>query len=113
MALNRGMSTNNALCFLTVGLVMFGLPTLAPGFFPPHALFGTSPSALWLAFMGIVHGLLGIGFLFSNEVWPVVRPALEWPPRPAAPATQPGVILRPSILGANRNAPAASNEIAA
>jgi hypothetical protein len=92
------MSTNNALCFISVGLMMYGLPTLAPEYFPPHAIYGANTSALWLAFMGIVLGLIGSASLLANEVWFLVRPALAWPPPPVEAELPSGVVIRPAIL---------------
>jgi len=91
------MSTNNALCFISVGLMMYGLPTLAPEYFPPHAIYGTNTSELWLAFMGIVLGLIGATSLLANEVWSLVRPSLAWPP-PVEAELPSGVVICPAIL---------------
>lgn len=107
------MSTNNALCFISVGLMMCGLPTLTPEMFPPHVIYGSNTSALWLAFMGIVNGVVGAGFLVSNEVWSLVRPALEWPPQPAIERAPTGVVLRPGILTTNQGRDSGANEAAA
>ncbi len=107
------MSTNNSLFFLTVGLLMYSLPTLVPGFFPPHAIYGASTSALWISFMGSVLSFLGVVFLAANEVWPLVRPSLEWPPQPVEAKLPVALVLRPALIMAVENDRSAASKVAA
>ncbi|HET7535054.1 MAG TPA: hypothetical protein VFJ90_01270 [Candidatus Didemnitutus sp.] len=107
------MSTNNALFFLTVGLLMYGLPSLTPESFPPHLVYGTNTSALWLAFMGVVVGFMGASFLAANEVWPLVRSNLEWPPQPVESTAPVALVVRPDILLSPERRRRATNQAAA
>jgi hypothetical protein len=57
------MNNANAAGFVCLGLAMGMLPVLAPGWFPPAAIDGSSARALWLEFMGVLQLLVGGGFL--------------------------------------------------
>ncbi len=78
------MNLRNAWGFLSFGLVMGLLPLLAPAWFPPTGMDGTSARALWLELMGAVQALLG----GVRVLWQVAVPAaIRWltfvPPPPA------------------------------
>lgn len=58
------MNTANASGFFGLGLVMWLLPLLAPGWFPHVAVDGSSTRALWIQAMGMVQCCIGAGYLF-------------------------------------------------
>lgn len=60
---------------------MWILPVIAPGWFPPAAIDGTSTRALWLEAMGLVQLAIGAGYLARQRVLPAV-----WQWLAAAPA---------------------------
>ncbi len=53
------MNSANAIGFVALGLAMWLLPSVAPAWFPPAAVDGSSTRALWLEVMGLVQ--LGCG----------------------------------------------------
>lgn len=60
------MNSANALSFLTLGIAMWALPVVFPGWFPATALDGSSTRALWLEVMGLVQAGLGAWYLLSQ-----------------------------------------------
>jgi hypothetical protein len=91
-----GMTTIHAYSFLVLGWGLGLLPLVAPGYFPPTGLDGSSTSALWLQLMGGVNGAVGTGYVARLQVLPAVAQVLAW--RPALPPEmQPAQILRPAM----------------
>jgi hypothetical protein len=78
------MNIRNAWGFLSFGLVMGLLPLLAPTWFPPTGIDGSSARAMWLQLMGVVQTALGGVVVLGQFVVPV---AIRWlafvPPTPA------------------------------
>src|SRR3954469_5634821 len=91
----RHMSTGNAFGFFFFGLLMWFLPTLAPGLFAHQALDGASTRALWVQVMAVVQTSLGLGFLIRQDLLPRFS---RWLSR--APAPQPVWQKRPVPAGA-------------
>jgi hypothetical protein len=75
------MNTGNAIGFVGLGALMWILPLVLPGWFPPLAIDGTSTRALWLESMGVVQLAIGLSYLTRHCVVPAV---LHW--LAAAPA---------------------------
>lgn len=67
------MNFSNALGFVGIGLTMWLLPLLAPGWFPPNAVDGSSTRALWSEFMGLLQFGMGMAFLIRDTALPAVR----------------------------------------
>jgi hypothetical protein len=75
------MNMRNAVGFLSFGLVMGLLPVLAPAWFPPAGIDGSSARALWLEVMGAVQTALGAGWLLGPLA---MRTTVRWlAPRPS------------------------------
>lgn len=91
------------------------LPSLFPSAFPPVGPAGAGTSELWLQFMGLVQGTLGIFYLVHNEVTPLLVRLMAWrmptPQRVAQP--RPGIILRPMAVGYLPGRPARETRVAA
>lgn len=82
------MNLRDAWVFLSFGLVMGLLPVIAPAWFPPTALDGSSGHALWLELMGLVQTGIGGGCV----LWKFGVPAfVRWLAynTPAAPTPPP------------------------
>jgi len=76
------MNTGNALGFLLFAAAMKLLPAVAPGWFPPTGLDGSSGRALWLEVMAFVQAGCGASFLFFRWVVPAMtRIAASLPQR--------------------------------
>lgn len=60
------MNTANAFGFLGVGLVMWLMPIVIPGWFPHVAMDGSSTRALWSQTMGLVQLVLGLSYLLQR-----------------------------------------------
>ncbi len=80
------MNTGNALGFLFFAATMGFLPTVAPEWFPPTGLDGSSGRALWLEFMALVQAGWSTSHLFSRWVMPAAARAWALLPqrKPAA-----------------------------
>jgi hypothetical protein len=85
------MNTGNALGFLLFGTVMGALPALAPEWFPPTGLDGSSGRALWLEVMALVQAGWSTSHLFSRWVMPAA--ARAWA---ALPQRKPAAVLLPA-----------------
>lgn len=97
-ARENGMGSSNAVAFLLLGSLMGFLPALMPVHFSSSEI---STSELWLEFMGILQGSLGMFYLIRNEVQPVFANLTAWSLSQTRAGEQPqsGVILRPAASG--------------
>lgn len=95
------MTTHNAFGFFILGLVMFFLPAVLPTYFMVKAIDGSNTSELWLAFMGLLQGALGIVCILRNEAVPfaVRLMTLRLPTLKPAERVAPALILRPLRTG--------------
>jgi hypothetical protein len=80
------MNTGNSLGFLLFAVAMGSLPAVAPGWFPPTGLDGSSGRALWLEVMALVQGGWGGFYLFSRWVIPAASRATAYLPQRKVPA---------------------------
>jgi hypothetical protein len=97
------MNTRHAWGFLSLGLVMGLVPMVAPAWFPPSGMDGSSTRALWLELMGLVQTVLGGG----RVTWHLAAPAIvRW--LAVAPAPRAAVV--PFAPAADRPLPAAGLE---
>jgi|HubBroStandDraft_6_1064221.scaffolds.fasta_scaffold2904020_1 hypothetical protein len=69
------MNAKNALGFLAFGAFMSLLPKVAPGWFPPDGVDGTSGRAIWMASMGLVQSALGSCYLARHFA---IDPLRRW-----------------------------------
>jgi hypothetical protein len=81
------MNTANALGFFGFGALRWLLPAVAPGWFPPTGIDGSSARALWIQLMGVVQCAIGASFLLRGQVIPAVARWLA-AARPVAVLTQ-------------------------
>ncbi len=81
------MTSGNACGFLLLSVLMVFAPTLAPGWFPPTGLDGTSGRALWLMLMGTVQAGIGSTYLVARWILPLVLRVAAF--RPQLPQLQP------------------------
>ena len=79
------MNNRNAWGFVSFGTVMSVLPLLAPAWFPPTGIDGTSARAIWLEVMGVVQLLLGGLRVLWHAAVPAFVQWLAFTPPPAAP----------------------------
>jgi hypothetical protein len=92
------MNNRNAWGFVSFGFVMGLLPLLAPAWFPPTGIDGTSARAVWLEVMGGVQLVLG----GLRVLWHALVPAfIRWlaftpPPLPAAGSVVPFELAAPT-----------------
>lgn len=69
------MNFSNALGFVGLGLTMWLLPLLAPGWFPHRAVDGSSTRALWCELMGLLQFGMGMAFVIRDTALPALRRA--------------------------------------
>lgn len=101
------MNAFNALGFLAVGSLMNALPAVAPSLVARGAMADQlSASAIWLHFMGLVIGLIGVISLMREGIAfyaatssaplparrPVTVPRRVAAPAPAVPSAQPAPV---------------------
>jgi hypothetical protein len=67
------MNATNALAFAALGCLMELLPRAFPSWFPPTGADESSGRALWLGVMGATQITIGVGFLLTAHVFPVLR----------------------------------------
>ena len=79
------MNTGNALGFLLFAAAMKLLPALAPTWFPPTGMDGSSGRALWLEIMALVQAGYGTSFLFSRWVAPAMMRVAAYLPQRKVP----------------------------
>ena len=79
------MNAHNAWGFFSFGLVMGLLPVLAPAWFPPIGIDGSSGRALWLELMGAVQVALGGLRVLQDLALPALARWLALAPSPLAP----------------------------
>jgi hypothetical protein len=114
------MNVANAFGFLTIGLTMWLLPLLAPGWFPHTAVDGSSTRALWTQIMGLVQFGLGAGFLARSLATPFAQwsaairrgavATADWQ-TDAAPAPSLAVDLQPALAVGATHAPFSAGSV--
>jgi hypothetical protein len=75
------MNTGNSLGFLLFAVAMGSLPAVAPGWFPPTGLDGSSGRAMWLELMAFVQAGWSTSYLFSRWVVPIAARAWVYLPQ--------------------------------
>jgi hypothetical protein len=75
------MNTGNSLGFLLFAVTMGSLPALAPGWFPPSGVDGSSGRALWLELMALVQAGWSTSYLVSRWVTPIATRAWAYLPQ--------------------------------
>jgi hypothetical protein len=79
------MNIRNAFGFLSFGLVMGFLPTLAPAWFSPTGIDGANARALWLEVMGMVQTAIGAARILGPVALRAFVRWLTFTPSPVAP----------------------------
>ena len=70
------MNDSNALCFLSLGLVMLGLPWLADSVATASPDAGWTARQLWLVCMGMVNAGIGTAW-WTRRGWLALEPRLR------------------------------------